>query len=159
MVRTSAVKDTIDAATVPRIWRAALGSPVIDCEMKLPPVARSMPIVTKDRAAPPTAHANGISQRLVRSRWLARNANRFISAPSPPNDEDKPLVDDLLTYLFCKSPDRARIIAELLASGCRPTCWELEADNDLRAPFAVPLSFLRQPIGRRVRDASAGAVS
>ena len=47
--------------------------------------------------------------------------------------------DDLLTYLFCTSPDRARIIAELLVRN--PGLGELLADleADLRARFAIEL--------------------
>lgn len=43
--------------------------------------------------------------------------------------------DDLLTYLFCTSPDRARIIAELLVRnpGIGDLLAELEADDDPRA--------------------------
>lgn len=49
--------------------------------------------------------------------------------------------DDLLTYLFCTSPDRARIIAELLVRnpGLGELLADLEADDDLRARFAIEL--------------------
>ena len=45
------------------------------------------------------------------------------------------LRDDLLTYLFATSADRARIIAELLARnpGMGELLADLEADDDLRA--------------------------
>ena len=50
------------------------------------------------------------------------------------------LRDDLLTYLFCTSPDRARIIAELVQRnpGIADLLMDLEADEatcpDTRSP-------------------------
>ncbi len=51
------------------------------------------------------------------------------------------LRDDLLTYLFCTSPDRARIIAELLVRnpGMDGLLADLEADDDLRARLEIEL--------------------
>jgi hypothetical protein len=51
------------------------------------------------------------------------------------------LRDDLLTYLFCTSPDRARIIAELMVRnpGMGDLLADLEADDDLRAELEVAL--------------------
>ena len=51
------------------------------------------------------------------------------------------LRDDLLTYLFWTSPDRARIIAELLVKnpGMGGLLADLEADDDLRAKLEVEL--------------------
>jgi hypothetical protein len=45
------------------------------------------------------------------------------------------LRDDLLTYLLCSSPDRARIIAELLVRnpGTGELLANLEGDEELRA--------------------------
>ena len=47
------------------------------------------------------------------------------------------LRDDRLTYLFCTSPDRARVTAELLVRnpGMGELLADLEADDDLRARF------------------------
>jgi hypothetical protein len=46
------------------------------------------------------------------------------------------LRDDLITYLFCTSPDRARIIAELMARnpGIGDLLIELEADARYGGP-------------------------
>jgi hypothetical protein len=51
------------------------------------------------------------------------------------------LRDDLLTYLFCTSPDRARIIAELLVRnpGMGDLLADLEADDELRARLEIEL--------------------
>ncbi|HET9310219.1 MAG TPA: hypothetical protein VFP41_03220 [Actinomycetota bacterium] len=51
------------------------------------------------------------------------------------------LRDDLLTHLLCTSPDRARIIAELLARnpGMGELLADLEADDDLRARLEIEL--------------------
>jgi hypothetical protein len=76
IVSTSAVSDTIDAATVDRIISAALGSPVIDRGTVSSAIVRSNSTVPNDSAMPATAHANGISHRLVRSRWLSRKVRR-----------------------------------------------------------------------------------
>jgi hypothetical protein len=58
-----------------------------------------------------------------------------------PNDIPPGLHDDLLTYLTCASPDRARIIAELLvrSPGIGDLLADLEADDDLRAGFEMEL--------------------
>ena len=50
------------------------------------------------------------------------------------------LRDDLLTYMFCTSPDRARIIAELLVKnpGMGELLADLEADDE-RARFEIEL--------------------
>ena len=58
-----------------------------------------------------------------------------------PADIPLALRDDLLTYLFCTSPDRARIIAELLVRnpGIGELLADLEADDDLRARFETEL--------------------
>jgi hypothetical protein len=47
----------------------------------------------------------------------------------------------LITYLFCTSPDRARLIAELMARnpGIGDLLIDLEADDDLRARFEIEL--------------------
>jgi hypothetical protein len=52
-----------------------------------------------------------------------------------------PLRDDLPRYLFCTSPDRARIIAELMDRnpGIAELLMDLEADNDLRTRFEMEL--------------------
>ncbi len=51
------------------------------------------------------------------------------------------LRDALLTYLSCTSPDRARIIAELLVRkpGMGELLADLEADDDLRAMLEIEL--------------------
>lgn len=51
------------------------------------------------------------------------------------------LRDDLLAYLLCTSPDRARLIAELTARypGIADLLMDLEADDDLRAQFEIEL--------------------
>jgi hypothetical protein len=51
------------------------------------------------------------------------------------------LRDDLLTYLFCTSPDRARIIAKLMVRnpGIGDLLADLEADDDLRARLEIEL--------------------
>lgn len=51
------------------------------------------------------------------------------------------LRDDLITYLFCSSPDRAHIIAELLVRnpGLEELLADLEADDDLRARLEIEL--------------------
>jgi len=52
------------------------------------------------------------------------------------------LRDDLVTYLFCTSPDRARLIAELLVRnrGIGDLLADLEADDDLRARLEMSCS-------------------
>jgi len=56
------------------------------------------------------------------------------------------LRDDLLTYLFCTSPDRARIIAELMVRnpGIGDLLADLEADDDLRARLEIELLRTRE---------------
>ena len=51
------------------------------------------------------------------------------------------LRDDLLTYLFCTSPERARLIAELTARnpGITDLLMDLEADDDMRAKLEIEL--------------------
>ena len=51
------------------------------------------------------------------------------------------LRDDLLTYLLCTSPDRARLIAELIARnpGIADLLMDLEADDDMRAKLEIEL--------------------
>lgn len=51
------------------------------------------------------------------------------------------LRDDLLTCLFSTSPDRARIIAQLLVRnpGICELLADLEADDDLRARVEIEL--------------------
>lgn len=51
------------------------------------------------------------------------------------------LRDDLIRYLFCTSPDRARVIAELLVRnpGIGGLLADLEADADVRARFEMEL--------------------
>ncbi len=51
------------------------------------------------------------------------------------------LRDDLLTYLFCTSPDRARVIAELLVKnpGVGELLADLDADDDQRARLEIEL--------------------
>ena len=51
------------------------------------------------------------------------------------------LRDDLLVYLMCTSPDRARLIAELTARnpGIADLLMDLEADDDLRARLEIEL--------------------
>ncbi|HET6712618.1 MAG TPA: hypothetical protein VFI59_02780 [Actinomycetota bacterium] len=60
------------------------------------------------------------------------------------------LRDDLLTYLFCTSPDRARIIAERLTRdpGMGELVADLEADDDVRARFEIEL-LNRANLGKR----------
>jgi hypothetical protein len=57
--------------------------------------------------------------------------------------EDIPpaLRDDLIAYLLCDSPDRARIIAELLQRnpGMGDLLADLEADDELRAKLEMAL--------------------
>jgi hypothetical protein len=56
-------------------------------------------------------------------------------------DLSSTLRDHLLTYLVCTSPDRARLIAELLVRnpGMGEILADLEADDDLRARLEVKL--------------------
>jgi hypothetical protein len=68
IVSTRAVSDTMDAATVERMMRAALGSPVSVRETSSPPAARSMAIVTEDRTTPASTHITGTNHRLVFNR-------------------------------------------------------------------------------------------
>ena len=51
------------------------------------------------------------------------------------------LRDDLLAYLLCTSPDRARLIADLTARnpGIADLLMDLEADDDLRARLEIEL--------------------
>jgi len=51
------------------------------------------------------------------------------------------LRDDLIAYLMCDSPDRARIISELVTRnpGIADLLMELEADDGLRARFEMAL--------------------
>jgi hypothetical protein len=51
------------------------------------------------------------------------------------------LRDDLITYLFCTSPERARIISELVERnpGIADLLMDLEADEELRAKFEISL--------------------
>jgi len=51
------------------------------------------------------------------------------------------LRDDLITYLFCTSPDRVRLISELRARnpGIGDLLIDLETDDDLRARFEMEL--------------------
>ena len=52
------------------------------------------------------------------------------------------LRDDLLAYLLCTSPDRARLIAELIERnpGLANLLMDLEADDDLRAKLEMNYS-------------------
>ena len=51
-----------------------------------------------------------------------------------------PLRDNLMTFLFCTSPDRARIVAELLRNpGISDLLADLEADDNLRARLEIEL--------------------
>lgn len=60
------------------------------------------------------------------------------------------LRDDLLTYLFCTSPDRARIIELLVRNpGIGELLADLEADDDLRARFEIEL-LNRANLGKRI---------
>jgi hypothetical protein len=68
MVRTRAVSETMDAATVDRMISAALGSPVMDCATTSSPMARSIATVISESEIPARAHTKGISHRLVFSR-------------------------------------------------------------------------------------------
>ena len=47
--------------------------------------------------------------------------------------------DDLLAYLMCTSPDRARLIAELTARnpGVADLLMDVEADDDMRAKLEI----------------------
>jgi hypothetical protein len=51
------------------------------------------------------------------------------------------LRDDLITFLFCTSPERARIISELVERnpGMADLLMDLEADDDLRAKAELTL--------------------
>ena len=51
------------------------------------------------------------------------------------------LRDDLLACLFCTSPDRARLIAELIERnpGIADLLMDLETDDDLRAKLEIEL--------------------
>jgi hypothetical protein len=51
------------------------------------------------------------------------------------------LRDDLIAFLLCDSPDRARLISELLVRnpGMGDLLADLECDDDLRARFEVAL--------------------
>ena len=51
------------------------------------------------------------------------------------------LRDDLLAYLLCTSPDRARLVAEMTARnpGIADLLMDLEADDDLRARLEIEL--------------------
>jgi hypothetical protein len=51
------------------------------------------------------------------------------------------LRDDLISYLLCTSPDRARIIADLIQRnpGMGELLMDLEADDNLRARFEMEL--------------------
>ena len=62
-------------------------------------------------------------------------------APVNVGDIPPEVRDDLLTSLFCTSPDRARIIAELMVRNpARASLLaDLEADDDLRARFGMEL--------------------
>jgi hypothetical protein len=63
--------------------------------------------------------------------------------------EDIPpaLRDDLIAYLLCDSPDRARIVGELTDRnpGIAELLMDLEADDDLRTRLEMEL------LGRSVR--------
>ena len=49
--------------------------------------------------------------------------------------------DDLLAYLLCTSPDRARLIADLIARnpGITNLLMDLEGDDELRAKLEIEL--------------------
>jgi hypothetical protein len=51
------------------------------------------------------------------------------------------LRDELIAYLMCDSPERARIISGLVTRnpGIADLLMDLEADDDLRARFEVQL--------------------
>jgi hypothetical protein len=51
------------------------------------------------------------------------------------------LRDDLIAYLLCDSPDRARIIADLATKnpGMADLLIDLEADDDLKARLEIQL--------------------
>ena len=51
------------------------------------------------------------------------------------------LRDDLIAYLLCTSPDRARLIAALTARnpGIADLLMDLGADDDLRAKLEIDL--------------------
>jgi hypothetical protein len=63
---------------------------------------------------------------------------RLLTSRRPPTIP-QPLRDELLTYLCCTSPDRARIIAELLLRnpGMSELLADLEADDVLRAKLEI----------------------
>lgn len=90
MVSTRAVSDTMDAATVDRIMRAALGSPVRVRDTSSSPEARSIEIVTKDRTTPASTHITGTNHRLVFSRWATRKRRRLTAALLPQEGPRKP---------------------------------------------------------------------
>ena len=60
---------------------------------------------------------------------------------SLPRDISPALRNDLLAYLLCTSPDRARLIAELTVRnpGMADLLMDLEADDDLRARMELEL--------------------
>ena len=67
------------------------------------------------------------------SRWVCGLGVDMYISPA--------LRDDLLTYLLCTSPDRARLIAELTERnpGIAELLINLEADDDLRAKLEIKL--------------------
>jgi hypothetical protein len=60
---------------------------------------------------------------------------------APVDDIPPALRDDLIAYLLCDSPDRARIISELLVRnpGMGDLLAELESDDELRTRFELAL--------------------
>ena len=55
-------------------------------------------------------------------------------------DTPPALRDDLLAYLLCTSPDRARLIAELTERNPgMADLLDLEADDDMRAKLEIEL--------------------
>jgi hypothetical protein len=63
-------------------------------------------------------------------------------ATAHPGDDIPPaLRDGLIAYLLCDSPDRARIISELVAKnpGIANLLMDLEADDDSRARLEIEL--------------------
>jgi hypothetical protein len=64
-----------------------------------------------------------------------------LDAAGVPGPRSRALRDDLITYLLCDSPDRARLISELLVRnpGMGDLLAELEADDDLRAKLEMEL--------------------
>jgi hypothetical protein len=97
IVSTKAASDTIDAAIVVKIPKAASGPPVIQRGTTSKSSSRSMVIVAADRTRPASTHMTGMNHRLDRTRegrdeplTTAEPKDQPIWTPSGDDPESQP---------------------------------------------------------------------